>query len=80
MLVLVGQIGCQWWRLNLGEGRRVWVGEGKTEEMDGKGWKKLTAVFFFLFLFLDDMACFWPLDLGSDVDNTIVILTVALQM
>jgi hypothetical protein len=40
------------------------------EKMDGKGWKKLTAVFFFFsffilflffyFFFLDDMAYFWP--------------------
>jgi hypothetical protein len=50
VVVSAGQDGCRWRRLNLGEGggRRVSVGEEKMEEMDGKGWKKLTALIFFL--------------------------------
>jgi hypothetical protein len=49
VVVSAGQDGCRWRRLNLGEGggRRVSVGEEKMEEMDGKGWKKLTALIFF---------------------------------
>jgi hypothetical protein len=70
VVVLVGQVGCRWQRLNFGGGRRVSVGEGKMEEMDGKGWKKLTAVGFFFngcFIFFKELAISHPLDLFKKI-------------
>jgi hypothetical protein len=59
VVVSAGQVGCRWQRLNFGGGRRVSVGEGKMEEIDGNwnGWKKWEngrngrdgMVFFFFF-------------------------------
>jgi hypothetical protein len=60
---------CWWARLAVG-GRGWTLGEGKMEEMDGKGWKKLTAVGFFFngcFIFFKELAISHPLDLFKKI-------------
>jgi hypothetical protein len=62
---LVFRWWCRWQRLNLGGGRRVSVGEGKMEEIDGSGF--FFSFFERLFLFFEGIGNFSPLHLFKKI-------------